>query len=110
MIGLSTDISERKRAEEAIRQSRERLAEAQQIAGVGSLHWDTARREVEWSDELRRMLAIPAGSEPLGADALELVHGDDRARRSRRRRATRWRSGGTIELDLRMPAPTARSA
>ena len=78
VIGLSTDISERKRAEEATARAASALAEAQQIAGVGSFHWDTARREVEWSDELRRMLAIPAGSEPLGPETLELVHGDDR--------------------------------
>ena len=51
VIGLSTDITQPTRA-------RERLAEAQQIAGVGSWHWNTATGTVEWS---------PGGAEPRGS-------------------------------------------
>ncbi len=80
VIGLSTDITQRKRAEDALRRRETRLAEAQQIAGVGSWHWDPEAHEVTWSAELRRMLGFEPGSEPLGDETLELVHPDDRER------------------------------
>ena len=62
VIGLSTDISAHKRAEEALRRSEAQLAEAQQIAGVGSWHWDPDAHEITWSAELQRMLGLDARS------------------------------------------------
>jgi diguanylate cyclase (GGDEF)-like protein/PAS domain S-box-containing protein len=81
--GLSTDISERKRAEEALRRSQERLAEAQQIAGVGSWHLDVETGDVEWSPELERLVP-PEDRERVvaaardGATVHELRTGDGR--------------------------------
>ncbi|MDP9295027.1 MAG: PAS domain-containing protein, partial [Actinomycetota bacterium] len=39
VIGVSSDITERKRDEERVARRAAELAEAQQIAGVGSWHW-----------------------------------------------------------------------
>ena len=94
VIGLSTDITERKRAEE-------RLTEAQQIAGVGSWHWDPEQQAIMWSPELRRMLGLGPGDAPLGADTLELVHPGDRERVADASRAA-MDSGGTMEIEFRM--------
>jgi diguanylate cyclase (GGDEF)-like protein/PAS domain S-box-containing protein len=101
VIGLSTDITGQKRAEEALRRSEARLKEAQQIAGVGSWHWDPEAHAVTWSPELRRMLGIAPGAEPLGDETLELVHPDDRERVAAAAAAV-LRDGGTIELEMRM--------
>ncbi len=58
MIGTHTDISARKQAEEALRQSRKDLQEAQRIAHVGSWQLDLSTRHVVWSDELYRILGL----------------------------------------------------
>lgn len=58
MIGTHTDISERKQAEEALRQNQLKLQEAQRIAHVGSWQLDLPTNHVVWSEELYRMLGL----------------------------------------------------
>ena len=50
------DITERMRAEEALKESRSLLEESQRIAHVGSWSWDTETNEVSWTDEMYRIL------------------------------------------------------
>jgi diguanylate cyclase (GGDEF)-like protein/PAS domain S-box-containing protein len=104
VIGLSTEITEQKRAEEALRRRESQLNEAQRIAGVGSWHWDAATGAVEWSPELRELFAIPAGGEPGGSDALEVVHPDDRERIVEATSAV-LRDGGALDLEMRIVRP-----
>src|SRR6266478_1081214 len=52
------DITERKRAEEALRQSAFDLAEAQRVARLGSWHFDIATNTVRWSEELYRIFDV----------------------------------------------------
>ena len=80
VVGISTDITDRKRAEDELRRSEQHLAEAQQIAGVGSWHWDAEAGELSWSTELCRLHGITPEEAPTGKDALLLVHEDDRDR------------------------------
>jgi len=58
MIGTHTDISERKQAEEALRQSRKELQEAQRIAHMGNWQLDAATDHVVWSEELYHILGL----------------------------------------------------
>jgi PAS domain S-box-containing protein len=81
--GVSIDIEDRKRAEEALKESQRRLEEAQRIAHVG--HWD---RDLEtglitWSDEIYRILGLPVqeGDSPR-REWLDIVHPEDRPRLS----------------------------
>ncbi|GAB4316319.1 MAG: hypothetical protein Kow00127_07690 [Bacteroidales bacterium] len=56
-IYVSTeDITERKKAEEELRLSRERLIRAQRIAKMGDYTWDVDTGEVTWSDSLFELL------------------------------------------------------
>jgi PAS domain S-box-containing protein len=80
--GVSIDIEDRKRAEEALKESQRRLEEAQRIAHVG--HWD---RDLEtglitWSDEIYRILGLPMQEGDSRTEWLDVVHPEDRQRLS----------------------------
>ena len=49
-IGHVQDISTRKQAEDELRHSRERLAEAERVAQMGSWEWDITNDRTVWSD------------------------------------------------------------
>jgi signal transduction histidine kinase/CheY-like chemotaxis protein len=59
--------------------SEERLMEAQRVAHIGSWEWDVVTDQVWWSQELRRIYAIPLGGSVASYEAfLERVHPEDR--------------------------------
>ena len=73
------DITERKQAEEALRESREDLNRAQAVAHVGSWRSDLRRDEILWSDENYRLFGVPQGTPLTHEKFLAIVHPDDRA-------------------------------
>ncbi len=77
LLGMVLEITERKQAEEALRESETSLRQAEQIAHIGNWRWDIRTNSVHWSAELYRMLDIPP--QPLSFDLiLTKVHPDDR--------------------------------
>jgi PAS domain S-box-containing protein len=73
------DITERKRAEEALRKSEAHLAKSQKIALLGSYDWDLIHNTDEWSDELYRILGIRPGEVKPSLEAyMQFVYPDDR--------------------------------
>jgi len=65
-------------ASEALRQSREDLARAQEVGQMGWWRLDVRHNVLTWSDENHRMFGIPKGT-PLSYEAfLETVHPGDR--------------------------------
>jgi len=80
-VGIGTDITERKRAEEKLRLSESQLAESQLLAHVGSWNWDIQTNALTWSEETFRILGpYPETFEPTHESFLERVHPDDRER------------------------------
>jgi PAS domain S-box-containing protein len=55
---IETDISQRKRDEEALRSAMEELRQAQRVAHVGSWRWDFRTNQAKWSDELYQIVGI----------------------------------------------------
>jgi diguanylate cyclase (GGDEF)-like protein/PAS domain S-box-containing protein len=83
ITGMLLDISERRRAEQALRTSEERYALAERGANDGLWDWDLAADRIYLSSRFKRMLGLR--DDELGADPatwLERVHPDDRERLS----------------------------
>ena len=77
--GTFQDITSRKAAEEALRESESRLAEAQRIARVGSFVWDMIDDSYEWSDEMFRIFGYRPGEvEPSYKIAMDAMHPEER--------------------------------
>jgi PAS domain S-box-containing protein len=83
VVGISAvvaEITERKRAEMALRESEERLRLAQQAAGIGVFEWNVQTGVNTWTPELEAMYGLPPGGFARTQPAWEnLVHPDDRA-------------------------------
>jgi PAS domain S-box-containing protein len=81
-VGAITDISERKRAEGALRRSEAYLAEGQRLTHTGSWACNLANAEfLHSSEEHSRLYGFdPEKGTPLFKEMLERVHPEDRAR------------------------------
>lgn len=78
-VGTSVDITDRREAEEALRESEERLLMAQQLAHIGTFEWNIQTGKNVWTPELEAMYGLPSGEFPGTQPAWEsLVHPDDR--------------------------------
>jgi PAS domain S-box-containing protein len=74
------DITERKRAEEALRVSEERLRLAQWAARIGTFEWNIRTGVSTRTPELEAIYGVPSGSFGKTRTAFEnLIHPDDRA-------------------------------
>jgi PAS domain S-box-containing protein len=83
IMALSEDITQRKRAEEALRRSEAYLAEGQRLAKTGSWAVDPKTEKcIYWSEEMRQIFGLdPQRSNlPDREEFLRLVHPEDRDR------------------------------
>src|SRR5882672_465255 len=76
--GVTTDIEDRKRAEEALRCSESYLAEAQRLSQTGSWAWSPEQDIRYWSEECYRVLSFdPQDGLPRFEDFFQRIHPDD---------------------------------
>ncbi len=106
---LVTDITERRRIEEEIDRNRERLAEAEHLARLGSWEWDLAGSRMTCSDGLFAIYGITAEEfdenyDPAGS---KYVHPDDREFVEQEMRQA-IETGAPIDFEYRIIRPDGR--
>jgi diguanylate cyclase (GGDEF)-like protein/PAS domain S-box-containing protein len=63
-----------------LRRTKDRLAEAQRVGGIGSFEWEPATGILSWSDQLFRLYGLEPGAvEPNYEEFISRIHPDDRA-------------------------------
>jgi PAS domain S-box-containing protein len=109
MIGMVADITDRKHAEEVLRQREMELTEAQRLAQVGSWQWDPQTDTVIWSEQLYRITGrdsnLPAATYKEHA---KLYTAESWVRLQHAVEET-LRSGTPYELDLEIVHPNAKA-
>jgi PAS domain S-box-containing protein len=80
-IAVIEDITDRKRAEEALRKTQADLALAQALAHLGSWRWDIVHNQVSWSDEMYRIYGVdPTTFSHTVEGVASLIHPEDFSR------------------------------
>src|ERR1700681_1833644 len=103
----ATQKAERKRAEEALRQSETYLAEAQRLSHTGSFGWRPSTGEILWSEETLRIFQYDRATKPTVELVLQRVHPDDVALvKETVERASR--DGKDFEHEYRLVMPDGR--
>lgn len=101
-------ITERKLAEEKLRESESDLAEGQRIARLGSWQFDFSTNKVRWSDELFRIFGVEKKSFNTYEDFLNCVLPEDR-QRVIDVNADAKAGNGSFEIEYRIQTPVGET-
>jgi PAS domain S-box-containing protein len=106
LLSVIRDITERKRAEEALRQSEKILTISQRQTHIGSFEYEFARDHLQWSEEMFRIFGIrPEEFRGKPSDFLNQVHPDDRSVVDAIREQALSPDAGTLSSEFRIVRP-----
>jgi PAS domain S-box-containing protein len=111
VVGTMVDITESRRAEEALRRSESYLAQAQRLAHIGSWAWEVPGLKASYlSEEWYRVYDFdPKDGMPTWEERLQRVHPEDRARyQATIDQAIAQKSGYDVEFRILPPRSPGR--
>ena len=104
-VGAFVDITDRKRAEEALAKREEELRLVLDAAQAGSWDWDIATGALTWSPRSKELFEVPLDEDVTFDRFLSALHPDDRGRvQELVRQAIEQRS--EYEAEMRVPLPS----
>jgi PAS domain S-box-containing protein len=104
IIGTTTDISDRKKAEIELQESAERLKLAQSAANAGCWDWDIVNNRVTWSEEYYDLYGLDSTILPSYQNWLDSIREEDREQADRQvREAIEQQSEINIEFRIQHP-------
>ncbi|HNJ76383.1 MAG TPA: PAS domain S-box protein [Azospira sp.] len=78
LLGAFFDVTERRRAEDALRLTESRLSEAQRLAHIGAWELDFSNGRLWWSEEVFRIFEMPHQRDEIDQQCfLDAIHPDD---------------------------------
>lgn len=104
-VSVLRDITERKRDEEALRRTARILQETGRIAQVGGWEYDIESQEVNWSEEICRILEVPQGT-AVSLDAALAYYPGAAREEVRAAMQTAEAEGGSWDLELPIVSAT----
>jgi PAS domain S-box-containing protein len=110
VLVIARDITDRKRAEEALTLGRRQLELALQSAGAGTWDWDMASQRLEWSDALFTLLGLDPHTTQVTIDMWTgALHPEDRdLANARIERSIKERTPLAIEYRVVLPDEQVR--
>ena len=109
VVGVTRNITERKLAEEALRESEARLREAQRVGNVGDWQFGVDTQQINWSEEVYRLFERdPAQGPPTYEENMAYYCPEDSQRLQEQvRRAIE--SGEESDSDYQLNLPSGRT-
>ena len=99
-ICVVKDITERKQAENTLREKQEHLEAAYRLAHLGVWHWDAGTKELVWSDEIYRIFGRDSKLPPPALSEHVRLYAPGHWDRQRKANKEAFQSGTPYQLEL----------
>ena len=104
-ISYGINITDRKKAEDALRKNEEALKKAQRLGRIGNWDWDIATDTISWSEEYCRIFGFDPAQHPPKYEEHLKVYTPESAARLNAAVKKNIQTGESYELDLEIADP-----